>query len=88
MSVEKAIVHYTKRKGKLWIRIFPDKSYTNKPAEVKMGGGKGEVEGYVAVVKPGRILFELSGVDEEVAQESLRRAGHKIATKTKFIKRS
>ena len=87
-AARKAIVHYTKRKGKLWIRIFPDKSYTNKPAEVKMGGGKGEVEGYVAVVKPGRILFELSGVDEEVAQESLRRAGHKIATKTKFIKRS
>lgn len=84
-AARKAIVHYTKRKGKLWVRIFPDKSYTSKPAEVKMGGGKGDVQGYVAVVKPGRIIFELSGVDEEIARESLRRAGHKLSVKTKVI---
>ncbi|MBU0976431.1 MAG: 50S ribosomal protein L16 [Patescibacteria group bacterium] len=84
-SARKAIVHYTKRKGKLWIRIFPDKSYSMKPAEVKMGGGKGDVAGYVAVVKPGRIMFELGGVDEEVAIEALKRAGQKLAVKTKII---
>ncbi|MDD3648336.1 MAG: 50S ribosomal protein L16, partial [Candidatus Dojkabacteria bacterium] len=84
-SARKAIVHYTKRKGKLWIRIFPDKSYSRKPAEVKMGGGKGDIEGYVAVVKPGRIMFELGGVEEEVAIEALNRAGQKLAIKTKIV---
>lgn len=87
-AARKAIARYTKRQGKLWIRVFPDKSYTRKPAEVKMGGGKGEVEGYVVVVRPGRIIFELGGIEEEVAQEALRRAGHKLPMKTKFISRS
>jgi len=86
-AARKAIAHYTKRKGKLWVRVFPDKSYTSKPAEVKMGGGKGEVEGYVAVVRPGRVLFEMGGIEEEIAHEAFRRAGHKLAVKTKFIKR-
>lgn len=84
-AARKAIVHYTKRKGKLWIRVFPDKSYTQKPAEVKMGGGKGEIEGYVAVVTPGRILFELGGVEDYVARESLRRAGQKLSIRTKIV---
>ncbi|MBN2016139.1 50S ribosomal protein L16 [Candidatus Dojkabacteria bacterium] len=86
-SARKSIAHYTKRKGKLWVRIFPDKSYTTKPAEVKMGGGKGDIAGYVAVVKPGRIIFELSGIEESVAKEALRRAGHKVTIKTKFVKK-
>ena len=84
-SARKAVVRYTKRKGKLWIRIFPDKSYTLKPAEVKMGGGKGEIQGYVAVVKPGRVLFELGGVDRDLAAEALKRAGDKLPVRTKFI---
>ena len=84
-AARKTITRFTKRKGKLWIRVFPDRSYTSKPAEVKMGGGKGEVEGYVATVKPGRIIFELGGVDEELAKEAFRRAGHKIPIKTKFL---
>ncbi len=84
-AARKSIVHYTKRKGKLWIRVFPDKSYTSKPAEVKMGGGKGDIVGYVAVVKPGRIVFELGGVSEDIAREAFRRAGHKLSVRTKFI---
>jgi large subunit ribosomal protein L16 len=84
-AARKAIVHCTKRKGKLWIRIFPDKSYTIKPAEVKMGGGKGDVEGYVAVVRPGRIIFELGGIEENIARESFKRAGMKLPVRTKFI---
>ena len=86
-AARKAIVRYTKRKGKLWIRVFPDKSFTLKPAEVKMGGGKGEIDGYVAVIKPGRILFELSGVTSEVAREGLKRAGDKLAVRTKFVEK-
>lgn len=86
-AARKAIAHYTKRRGKLWIRVFPDKSYTQKPAEVKMGGGKGEVEGYVVVVRPGRILFELGGVEEEIAKEAFRRAGLKLPVKTKILTR-
>jgi large subunit ribosomal protein L16 len=84
-AARKAIAGYTKRKGKLWIRIFPDKSYTSKPAEVKMGGGKGDIEGYVAVVKPGRIIFEIGGIEEEIAKEAFRRADHKLSVKTRFI---
>jgi len=84
-AARKAIAHYTKRKGKLWVRVFPDKSYTQKPAEVKMGGGKGEIEGYVAVVKPGRIIFEIGGIEKEIAQEAFRRAGSKLSVLTKFI---
>ncbi len=86
-SARKVIAHCTKRKGKLWIRIFPDKSYTVKPAEVKMGGGKGDIEGYVAVVKPGRVIFELSGISEDVARVALKRAGDKLGVRSKFIKK-
>jgi len=75
------------RKGaKVWIRIFPDKPYTKKPNEVRMGGGKGDPEGFVAVVKPGRILFEFSGVPEEVAQEAFRLASAKLPIKTRLVK--
>lgn len=84
-AARKAIVRHTKRKGKLWIRVFPDKSYTKKPAEVRMGGGKGDVEGYVVVVRPGRVLFELSGVHEEIAREAFKQAGDKMPVKTRFI---
>lgn len=84
-SARKAIVKEMKRKGKLWIRVFPDHSYTGKPAEVRMGKGKGEVQGYVAVVKPGRILFEVSGIPEDVAKEAFRKAGNKLPILTKFV---
>ena len=86
-SARKAIVKETKRKGKLWLKIFPDKPYTAKPAETRMGKGKGDVAGYVSVVKPGRIIFELGGVTEEVAKEAFRVAGHKLPIKTAFITR-
>jgi large subunit ribosomal protein L16 len=75
------------RKGKVWINIFPHKPITKKPAEVRMGSGKGAVEYYVAVVKPGRIIFEISGVSEEVAREAMRKAGHKLPISTKFVTR-
>lgn len=87
-AARKAITRFTKRKAKLWIRIFPDKPITSKPAEVKMGGGKGDIEAYVAVIKPGRILIEVGGVSEEIARESLRRASHKIGLRTKVISKS
>ena len=77
----------TQRKGKVWINIFPHKPITTKPAEVRMGSGKGAVEYYVAVVKPGRIMFEISGVSEEVAREAFRKAGHKLPISTKFVMR-
>lgn len=86
-SARRAIVGHAKRRGKVWIRIFPDKPYTKKPAEVKMGSGKGDVEGYVAVVKPGRILFEVGGLPEDVAREAFRIAGHKLSVKVRFVKR-
>jgi|TARA_B100000530_G_scaffold334279_1_gene283834 large subunit ribosomal protein L16 len=82
-----AATRYMKREGQLWIRIFPDKVLTKKPAEVRMGKGKGAPEYWVAVVKPGRILFECDGVDFEVASEALRLAAQKLPVKTKFIKR-
>ena len=81
------ITRTMKRGGKVWINIFPHKPITKKPAEVRMGSGKGNVEYYVAVVKPGRILFEISGVPEDVAREAMRKAGHKLPMKTKFVKR-
>ena len=84
-SARKAIVKEMKRKGKLWIRVFPDHSYTGKPAETRMGKGKGEVQGYVAVVKPGRILFEISGVPEAVVKEAFRKAGNKLPILTKVV---
>lgn len=82
-----AMTRYIKRGGKVWINIFPDKPVTKKPAETRMGSGKGAPEFWVAVVKPGRVLFELTGVAEEVAREALRLAGHKLPCKTKFIKK-
>jgi large subunit ribosomal protein L16 len=83
-----AMTRHVKRGGKIWIRIFPDKPITKKPAEVRMGKGKGAPEGWVAVIKPGRILYEMSGVTKELAQEALRLAMHKIPIKTRFIERS
>ena len=81
------ITRTMKRGGKVWINIFPHKPITKKPAEVRMGSGKGNVEYYVAVVKPGRILFEISGVPDDVAREAMRKAGHKLPMKTKFVMR-
>ncbi len=80
-----AINRYVKRGGQVWIKIFPDKPVTAKPAETRMGSGKGSPEYWVAVVKPGRVLFEISGVTEEIAKEAMRLAGHKLPCKTKFI---
>lgn len=84
-SARRAITGHIKRKGKVWIKIFPHKSFTKKPNNSKMLGGKGDIEGYVAVVLPGHILFELSGVDLEIAKEAMRLASHKMSVKTKFI---
>lgn len=86
-SARIALTRYIKRGGKVWIKIFPDKPVTKKPAETRMGSGKGNPEFWVAVVKPGRILFEIEGVAEETAREALRLAGHKLPCKTKFIKK-
>lgn len=83
-----AMTRYIKRGGQVWIRIFPDKPITAKPAETRMGSGKGSPEGWVSVVKPGRIMFELAGVPEEIAREALRLAAHKLPIKTKFVKRA
>ena len=82
-----ALTRYIKRGGKVWIKIFPDKPVTKKPAETRMGSGKGNPEYWVAVVKPNRVLFEIEGVSEEVAREALRLAGHKLPCKVKFIKK-
>ena len=82
-----AMTRKIKRGGKVWINIFPDKPVTQKPAETRMGSGKGSPEGWVAVVKPGRVMFELSGVPEDLAREAMRLAGHKLPVKTKFILR-
>ncbi|MDY2841288.1 MAG: 50S ribosomal protein L16 [Candidatus Borkfalkiaceae bacterium] len=82
-----AMTRFIKRGGKVWIDIFPHKPVTKKPADSRMGSGKGSVEFWVAVVKPGRVLFEMAGVSEDVAKEALRLAGHKLPVKTKFIKR-
>ncbi|WP_457802018.1 50S ribosomal protein L16 [Staphylococcus aureus] len=86
-SARIAMTRYMKRGGKVWIKIFPHTPYTKKPLEVRMGAGKGAVEGWIAVVKQGRILFEVAGVSEEVAREALRLASHKLPVKTKFVKR-
>ena len=82
-----AITRHVKRGGKIWIRIFPDKPITKKPAETRMGKGKGAPEGWVAVVKPGRILYEMEGVGESVAAEAFRLAGHKLPFPTRFVSR-
>jgi large subunit ribosomal protein L16 len=83
----RAIVRYVRRRGKYWIRIFPDKPVTAKPAETRMGKGKGSVDHWVAVVKPGRILFELGGVAEDAAREAMRLASHKLPMKCQFVTR-
>lgn len=82
-----AISRHVKRGGKLWIRVFPDKSYTKKPAETRMGKGKGAPEGWVAVIKPGRVLFEIEGVPEVLARSAFRLCDHKLPFATKFVKR-
>jgi large subunit ribosomal protein L16 len=86
-AARRAMVRYVRRRGKIWIRIFPDKPYTQKPAETRMGKGKGSVEYWVAVVKPGRVMFEMGGIPEEEAREALRRAAYKLPIKTKIVKR-
>ena len=82
-----AMTRYIKRGGRIWIRIFPDKPFTKKPAEVRMGKGKGAPEGWVAVIRPGRILYEMQGVTKAVAKEAFRLAAHKLSVKTRFIER-
>jgi large subunit ribosomal protein L16 len=82
-----AMTRKIKRGGKVWINVFPDKSFTKKPAETRMGSGKGSPEGWVAVIKPGRVMFELAGVPEPLAKEALRLAGQKLAVKSKVVKR-
>jgi large subunit ribosomal protein L16 len=82
-----AMTRFVKRGGKIWIRVFPDKPITKKPTEVRMGKGKGSPEAWVAVVKPGRVLFEMEGVDETTAREAMRLAAHKLPVKTKFVTR-
>ena len=82
-----AITRFIKRNGRIWIRMFPDKPITKKPAETRMGKGKGAPEGWVAVVRPGKILYEMEGIPEDQAQEAMRLAGHKLSIKSKFVKR-
>ena len=86
-SARVAMTRYIKRGGKVWINIFPHKPYTKKPAETRMGSGKGSPEGWVAVVKPGRVMFELAGVPEDVAREAMRLAAHKLPLKCRFVTR-
>ena len=86
-AARRAMTRYIKRGGNIWIKVFPDKPVSKKPAEVRMGSGKGSPEYWVAVVKPGRVLFEMSGVSEEIARESMRLAAQKLPIKTKFIQR-
>ena len=83
----RAITRYVKRGGKLWIRVFPDKPVTKKPLEVRQGSGKGPVEGWAAVVKPGRIIYEIAGVKEDIAREAMRLAAHKLSIPTRFVAR-
>ncbi|GBC62660.1 50S ribosomal protein L16 [Desulfonema ishimotonii] len=83
-----AMTRHVKRGGKMWIRIFPDKPFTKKPAEVRMGKGKGAPEGWVAVIRPGRILYEMQGIPIELAREAFRLAAHKLPVKTRFVERS
>jgi len=86
-AARRAMTHYVRRGGKIWIRVFPDKSVSKKPAETRQGGGKGAPDHWVAVVKPGRIMFEMAGVAEEVAKEAMRLAAHKLPIGTKFLVR-
>jgi len=87
-SARRTITHHTKRLGRLFVRLFPHKPYTKKAAGSRMGSGKADIEGYVAIVKPGHIMFELAGVKEDIAKEAFRLAGHKISVRTKFIAKS
>ena len=84
-AARRAMTHHIKRGGRVWIRVFPDKPVTKKPAEVRMGSGKGAPDHWVAVVKPGRVMFEMSGVPEPIAREAMRLAGHKLPISTKFV---
>lgn len=86
-AARRTITNFTKRGGRLWIRIFPDKPVTKRPPEVTMGGGKGAVDHYVFPVKPGRILFEVDGIEKDMAKEALRRAGHKLPVKTRIVEK-
>lgn len=86
-AARRTLTRYLKKEGKIWIRIFPDKPITHKGTEVPMGGGKGDVDHFVAVVKPGTIIFEVDGVDEKKAYEGIKKAAHKLPLKTKFVKR-
>lgn len=86
-AARRAIVHSVKRGGKVWIRVFPDKPVTSKPAETRMGSGKGSLDHWVAVVKPGKMLFEISGIREELAREAMRLASNKLPIETKFVVR-
>jgi large subunit ribosomal protein L16 len=83
-----AMTRHVKRGGKIWVRVFPDKPITKKPAELRMGKGKGAPEGWVAVVRPGKILYEMTGISKEIAREALRLASHKLSIKTRFVHRS
>ena len=87
-AARRAIVRYVRRGGKVWIRVFPDKPVTAKPAETRMGSGKGSVDHWVAVIKPGRVLFEITGVPEESAKEAMRLAAHKLPIKCQFVHRT
>lgn len=84
-AARRAMTHYTQRGGRIWIRVFPDKSVTKHPAESRMGSGKGDVEGYVAVIKPGQLIFEMGAVAQDIAYEALRLAAHKLPLSTKII---
>jgi len=86
-SARRAMAHFTQRGGRIWIRIFPDKPITKHPAESRMGSGKGDVEGYVAVIKPGQLIFEMGAVTKEVAVEALRLASHKLPLDTRFVEK-
>ncbi len=86
-AARRAMTHYTKRGGRIWIRIFPDKPVTKKPAETRMGSGKGDVDHFVAVVKPGTVLFEMGAVEDKVAREAMRLAAHKLPIKTRLVTR-
>lgn len=86
-AARRTMVRYVRRRGKIWIRVFPDKPVTQKAAETRMGSGKGSVEFWVAVIRPGRVLFEMGGIPEDEAREALRLAAHKLPIRTKFIKR-
>jgi large subunit ribosomal protein L16 len=87
-AARKVMARYATKSGKVWVRIFPDRPFTQKPPEVKLGKGKGDPVGFVAQVKAGRVLFEIDGVDDKVAQEALRKAGTKISVKTKVVSRN